>query len=706
MGYVNNLLVICLAFTLLISMAEVLAGPTVMGQTGLIAMPSARVDDDGSLRFGLSDYNPYTTFWSSLGLFPRLELGARYTAVDDTVGIPGTNFGTFKDKAFDIKLMLIKEGAYLPALSIGSQDFLGTRVFDADYVVMSKAFGPLDASVGYGRGRIDGYFGGLEYQPEWANGFGFIYEYDAIDYPNERFADTSGAIDNQGGSSYGVNYKIGWLGLNAVYQRGRDLGVNAYIAIPLMAREFIPKLDEPPVFNEVSKRSTVAQWFADSENNAKLVSALEMQGFKNVQILLVSDQLDIGFAHPKISLMARAVGRVARTALLLGPTDISSIQITYFTLTDLALVTYQFTDLTQLDAFFAGKVTYGELLAGLTVSYAEPATAQRLAEVVIEPKNSVGKADPKKSTQFQWVPNEDGQAISLKKEETSLGNFRITPINAGIYFNDANGAFRYETFALARYSRYLRRGLFFKSGVRVRLFEDISKVVDKSNSNLPHVRTDIADYKRDADFKVDSLLVNQFMQLRPRVYARASVGYYEEMFGGAGGQVLYLPKQGAWAVDFSLDFLRQRKTNEGLGFRPYTTTTAIAAFHYQIPKHGLTFTVRGGRFLAKDVGLRYEFQRRFRSGVRIGVWYTVTDGNDITKPGSPGDPYRDKGIMLSIPLGSMLTRDTRATARFAISPWTRDVGQAVKSPGDLYNILEDPLLLDSSEHHLLSEFHY
>jgi hypothetical protein len=40
----------------------------------------------------------------------------------------------------------------------------------------------------------------------------------------------------------------------------------------------------------------------------------------------------------------------------------------------------------------------------------------------------------------------------------------------------------------------------------------------------------------------------------------------------------------------------------------------------------------------------------------------------------------------------MLTRDTQAFAGFAIAPWTRDVGQMVVSPGDLYSILERPVL--------------
>jgi hypothetical protein len=101
--------------------------------------------------------------------------------------------------------------------------------------------------------------------------------------------------------------------------------------------------------------------------------------------------------------------------------------------------------------------------------------------------------------------------------------------------------------------------------------------------------------------------------------------------------------------------------------------------------------VRAGRFLAKDTGVRFEVKRRFRSGFEIGAWYTFTDGNDITTPGSPSSPYYDKGIYGSIPLNAMLTRDTQASAGFSIAPWTRDVGQMVSSPGDLYDIVERPL---------------
>jgi hypothetical protein len=45
-------------------------------------------------------------------------------------------------------------------------------------------------------------------------------------------------------------------------------------------------------------------------------------------------------------------------------------------------------------------------------------------------------------------------------------------------------------------------------------------------------------------------------------------------------------------------------------------------------------------------------------------------------------------VFIVIPLNAMLTKDTEAAPTLAISPWTRDVGQMVASPGDLYQLLE------------------
>ncbi|NOX76753.1 MAG: YjbH domain-containing protein [Gammaproteobacteria bacterium] len=661
-------------------------------------MPSARIPAEGTLRFGLSQRHPYTTFWSGLALFSRLELGARYTATSD-VSDASNALGrdTSKDKVFDAKLLLWPETQYLPAVSIGSQDFLVARMFDPEYLVASKQIGEFDLSLGYGRSGIDGGFYGLAYEPSWVDGIRLIYEYDAHDYRNDFRASRT-----PGGSTYAINYQWGWLGFQASYQRGGHAGINANVSVPLMQKEFIPKQQEPPPPTTQNLSVPDDIWDDPTEGRIALAAAFRAQGYSNIQIIYDGKMLDIGFSHRRISLVGRAVGRAVRTALLLAPRDLNVIRVTYFTLSDQALVTYQFDDMQQLRLFFEGERTYMELLDGLTVRYANPAHSHLLSDAGL-------MADEKHTPpvhSIHWTPNEESKAIALSAKGKQENDFHLFPFNLGVFFNNTGGAARYEIFSLAKYKKRLAQGVFFESSARLLWLEDISRESADSNSTLPHVRTDIDAYKRDAQAKFNSLLVNRFLHFKPRFYGRFSVGYYEEMFGGTGGQILYFSKDRPWAVDLALDWLRQRDTGSGLGFQRYQTVTAIASLHYRIPQYGLTFTLRGGRFLAKDVGLRYEFQRRFRSGIRIGAWYTMTDGRDITSPGAPGSPYRDKGIFVSVPLSSMKTSDSRETPQFAISPWTRDVGQMVESPGDLYRIVEDPLMFDRDGGHLLLGFHH
>jgi len=714
------------------------ASPSLLGQSGLISMPDARLGEEGSLNIGYSFYKPYPTFWSSISLFPRFEFSARYTRVMYVTAFAGQGYGDYKDKAFDAKLQLLSESEYLPAVAVGVHDFLGTQLLSAGYISLSKQFGPVDVSLGYGEQRLDGWFGGVRYTPEWAKNVSVVAEYDAFDYKNDRYAIRSGAVNKAGGATLGLEYRWGWLGSQLSYQDG-DWGINAHISIPLQQKEFVPKIHEPKVYTEVVPRSPTQQWQENKQDARQLVTALEEQGYKNVKLGLNGHQLNLSFSQPRITLVGRAIGRAARTAMLLAPTDATSIKLTYYTITDLPLVSYHFKDLEQLQRFFAGQVTYGELLKNLEVTYAEtdyvdqfqahiwdlPAADEvnRDAAGKDADKNTgdpgpdsdrvnegeVGVEPSRSGTSllgFKLKHNEDGHSISLSRQDKALSQYKIVPFNFGLFFNDPSGALRYDTFAKFYGKKYLGQGLFLEGALRLQMFEDVSGVTQASNSLLPHVRSDVADYKRERGLKINNLALNQYWLLRPRLYARVSLGLYEEMFGGAGGQILYLPKQGSWAADLSVDWLRQRDTDGEFGFRQYETVTAVGALHYQIKKYGVTTTLRAGRFLAKDSGARLEFSRRFHSGIRVGMWYTRTDGNDITGPGNPGSPYYDKGIMMTIPFGNMLTKDTRANAGFALSPWTRDVGQMVKSPGDLYQILEEPLLLDRPGHHLLSDFHY
>jgi hypothetical protein len=669
------------------------AEPNTTGQTGLINMPDARMDEDGRLRFGASYFRPYVPIWASITMLPRLELSGRYTIIRGLSSDLGQGFGDYKDKAFDAKALLLREDGWWPNVALGTLDFTGTGVFSVDYFgAISKRLGNTDYTLGYGVDRIDGVFGGMRHRSPWVRGLSFVVEYDANDYQGDFRADESGADSRAGGWTYGVEYRRGWLGAQLSLQDD-DVGVNTYVSIPLMREEFVPKLDEPDPYTEELPKASIERWQADTGYAARLARSLADSNFKNIRLGFDGHTLSASLSNTRISLTGRAVGRAARILLAHSPAGTRALRITYTT-EDMRALTYDFTNTRKLQRYFDGLLSRAQLDYYLDISHAQPLRDARLSadELALPAEDEADFAAGIRRS-------EEGHLLSFRRETGDLSTFQLVPFNVGVFFNDPNGAARFDLYTTANYTRQIGRGRFLESSVRLSLWENVSNVSEESNSTLPHVRSDIAQYLQGGGrFKLTKLLINQYLQPAERVYARLTGGIYEMMFAGTGGQILYLPEQGNWATDLSVDWLRQRGTDGVFEFRDYDTVTALGALHYRLPGWGLTGTARVGRFLAKDKGVRFELKRRFRSGVTFGAWYTLTDGDDDTPPGSPGDPYFDKGIFASIPLGSMLTKDTKARSNFSIRPWTRDVGQMVVSPGDLYTSFERTLMLDNSDY--------
>jgi len=668
------------------------------GQTGLINMPDARIAPDGTLRFGYGFAEPYPTLWSSITMLPRLELSARYTRIMGVPAFPNdpaADFGDYKDKSFDGKFVLFREGSWVPQLSIGAQDFMGTRIFDAYYAVASKRLGDFDFTLGFGDRRIDGVFGGVRYRPKALQGLALVAEYDANDYSRDLGAQQSGAAGIKKGPGVGLEYTWGWLTGQIAYTRENPAAM-VYMAIPLSQKDFIPKLDEPQPYSRITPRPTMEQWNSSDEHRNRMMRALLEQDFRSVRIETVHDRIEVSLTNTRISQVSRAIGRAARTILLLSPISTREIKITY-TVREAPVVIYTFSDLDRLQRYFNGMLPRWELAPHVGIHYAAPG-AQEPGDL-----DDMLAAFNEHQPGLKVLYQDEGHLVTFKSEDLMQNRFTIRP-SLGVYLNDPAGEFKYEVGIQAAVNYRLARRTYFTGAVNYNIYETISDVTQPSNSTLPHVRSDIAEYKRASPFKLTRFLVNQLYFPAERVYARASAGYYEEMFAGVGAQVLYLPRGAGWGLDLAVDWVKQRD-HEGLGFSDYNydTVTAIASFNYRLPL-GVTATARGGRFLAKDEGVRFEFKRRFASGYEAGFWYTRTNGNDITSPGAPGDPYYDKGIFLAVPIGTLLTKDTQAVAFMSIAPWTRDVGQMVVSPLDLYRLMEKPLVIDVHEHDGLVQF--
>ena len=654
--------------------------------TGLINMPDARFNPDGTLQFGLSSAHPYFNFSASATLLPWLETNLGVTQIS---GVPafstdrsgfGSGYGAYKDKTSGLRLRLLTEDAWRPAVAFGVQDPIGTKIFPRKYLAATKTLGETQLTLGYGSEQIDGAFGGLRYAPSWLANWSFVAEYDASDYQKFPFADPTGVANRTKGVSYGVEYRLGWMSAAVSNQRG-VLGVGTYLAIPLEQKEWIPKIAEPEPYTKVTPRPTFAQWQEDPVHKGRLYAALFRQSFKDVRIRLEPNaRLTLVLTNSRISQMSRAVGRAARTALAFAPLETGEIRITYTT-SGLPVATYEFSDLRKLNRYFNGLLQRSELAETVTIRYADPSSYS-------EKEKADLLAALEDAADSKLLYGDDGNFISFKSQDAGLNQFQIKP-TFSTYLNGPN-VFQYSLGVLGTYDRELAQRLFLNSGVMLILYENISQATGVSNSTLPHVRSDFSQYYGGSALKLDHLLVNRVYQPSERTYAHLAAGYIEQMYGGIEAQWLYVARSTPWAFDVTVDAVKQRDF-DGLGFQDYQTVTALAAVHYKLPYQS-TLTVRTGRFLAKDVGARFEIKRRFRIGMELGAWYTVTNAVDNGIAQEPN--YHDKGVFVSIPFESLLPNDTRVTTGFSIAPWTRDVGQMVNSPVDLYNTLEKPLMID------------
>jgi hypothetical protein len=124
---------------------------TTYGDIGLIEVPSARMAPDGEmwLTGGALDSGQWRLS-AGFQLLPWLETSFRYSHIPHFF-----NDGVvLYDRSFSVKARLFQETPWMPAVAIGARDLIGTGVFGAEYVVVSKRFWTVDFTAGLGWGRL------------------------------------------------------------------------------------------------------------------------------------------------------------------------------------------------------------------------------------------------------------------------------------------------------------------------------------------------------------------------------------------------------------------------------------------------------------------------------------------------------------------------------------------------------------------------
>lgn len=357
-------------------------------------------------------------------------------------------------------------------------------------------------------------------------------------------------------------------------------------------------------------------------------------GFTGESFAIEGRTAVLRFSQDSYRVPARAIGAAARVALAHVPSEV--VELSFGLVQDGVEIMRVTLPRDQLADVMAGTASPAELLHYARFDGGEPA-------------GPAAVGDEESYPDFSW---------------------RLHP-GLKTQLNGPNGFFLYDFYAGIAGEARLVPGLTLDGEVGASLFSNFSNLTLPSNSLLPHVRSDIADYLRDGRYGLTRLEADSLHELAPDLYGRVSAGLLEEMFGGVDAEILYRPYEERWAIGLDLNHLWQRSFHERFDFRAYQVTTGQLEAYYRLPWYGLVATVRTGRYLAGDWGGTIDISREFDSGVKIGAFATFTN----VSAQQFGEGRFDKGFYISVPLDLLLPVPSRSEFGYTYRPVTRDGGQ-------------------------------
>ncbi len=645
------------------------------GTPGLIDMPNAYVLEDGEIALTTAGFGDTLRNTFTFQFTPRLQGSFRYSY------IKGFNFGRtdIYDRSFDVSYQVIRESNLWPAVSVGLRDFGGTGIYSSEYVVATKALTPqITVTGGLGWGRLAG-------RNSFASPFAGISDrFEVRPDVNEGGISTTGQVDFGAwfrgdvapfaGVSWAVNDKLTLLaeyspdlyaqeesrGLRAVssplnfgaqykFNNGVTLGAYSVNGNDLgLTLSYVFNPAEPPVpgGRGNAPAALVARGSVDVASPRALRSALSRQGLTLENFAVQGDTARVRVVSTRYGAAAQALGRAARALANRVDPSVETFEVTF--------------------------VTFGMPVTTVTLSRSD------LEELEFSPDNSWQS--------YTRARIEDAGPMDRSGELAGLYPGRN--LGWGTYFTpslfDPDNPFRFETGVKVFGSYAPRPGVVLSGEIRQPIYSTISNATRQSNSVLPRVRSESVRYFADENTTLSYLTGEYFSRPRDDVFARVTVGYLEQMFGGVSGEVLWYPIDSRWALGAEANYARQRDFDGGFGFQDYDVWTGHASAYYDFG-NGFYGQLDAGRYLAGDWGATVTLDREFNNGVKVGAFFTLTDVSFEEF----GEGSFDKGIRVSVPVSWFTGQPSQRNLTQVIRPILRDGGARLNVRNRLYGVTRD-----------------
>ncbi len=658
------------------------------GSPGIIDMPSADMLPDGQYAVSYSWFGGTSRYNITFQALPWLSASFRYNGIQN-LNLFG--FDTYYDRGFDVRARLWRERRWLPEVTMGLQDFAGTGVYAAEYFTATKRFeaaalgwgrtpGRLKVTAGLGWGRLGSHgaiasiggkrpafvggdtggelsydqwfrgdvapFAGLEWQPD--DRWSLKAEYSSDAYVTET--EVSDVFERKSSLNYGVEYQYSdRLRLGAYYLYGSEVGFTAQIQLNPNQP---PTPMAVPAPQPVAPRSQWAteeahwrqDWAASVPKKQKIrdlaAEALKAEGLVLESITLKATEAELRYRNPRYRSASQAAGRAARALARTMPPSVETFRLVPVRRgTGLAAIELRRSDLEALE--FSPEAA-DALFAASGLHDAGPQPEEAIVSAELYPAFASS----------------------------------IAPYTAPAYFDPAQ-PFRLDVGLDLKASYAPAPGWRIAGAIRQRIWGNVQDG-RASNSVLPHVRTDQAQYAQYGT-TLESLYVSRFWKPGDSLYARATAGLFESMYGGVSGEVLWKPVNSRLGLGVEANYVVQRDFDQRFSFRDYKTFTGHASAYAELGK-GYQLQLDAGRYLAGDYGGTVSLDREFNNGFSVGAFFTLTNvsAEDF------GEGSFDKGFRFSIPVDWFLGKPSRSGLGLTIRPTQRDGGQRVAVPDRLY----------------------
>lgn len=657
------------------------ASPSLYGPLGLNLAPSARMDQSGTIRGGVSAMLPYEHMYVAVQASQSLNIALRQTAeVSNLSASPKALY-----PGLDLKLRLLEEDHYQPEISLGLISALGRARMAGEYVAMSKRYNAFDITGGLGWGRL-GTSGDLSNPANILGSSHFNHR--TLDGPmpsgpSDWFAGKK--IGLFGGVEYftplkGLSVKADWssdrytaeesagdhvpkqpwsFGFNYAPTAYADLGVAVVGGNKIMAtfslkdslarwfgRHSTPAPPQPVNDHRTSDFSTAKMAFDEARSQNQLLYDIHRNA------ATVSAKLDVDPDEP----VPRQIGRADR-----------------------AMANYSGLETEQL--------TVTPNVMGLE---APPVSVMRrdvenAAHGQGSPQEIWRNADLAGQSADALAPAPNIDRFAQSSPSRPLPQFKFI-LDTQTSLSETDSGLLYRTSGIVDAKYQLSQHGMVGGALRLNGPGDLARLNTIRPPAMFPVRSDVADFAGNR-VEIDRLY-NGYLRsfMNGTLHAAAAIGFLEEMYAGAGGEILWRPfgKTYAFGAEAWEALRRDPATPLGSGLNGDHVMTGFLKAYYEIPSTDLTLGIKAGRYLGEDWGGTLSLTKLMTNGVKFEAFATATNVSDVDVLGQPTHIY--SGIRIVLPLGNFKYVPNGTEIRTTIAPLGRNEGQSLDSPLPLYDL--------------------